>query len=447
LDAARKAMAVPAFRDALRALDPPLSHALEHAGLDRPGVLVTLADLSGEELAALLCVLGAAEQAAERQRTERGAPQVAAPLPPRPAPVSGGGPPRGRRRMAAGGGASTVRLVSEQEELDRQGDVLVRLLAAADLPIVAVAGDPRDPGDPLRRGIIGRRATTVRQHLRVLRVARRWYCASLGKVYPMAPASMLDYLDDLELHDCAYTVPQSYLTALGVLEEAGAVPFHLGLSDTAGLEGAVWGITVPRIAEVASAPVRAMQLFLGMITTLEPLSAAESTAPYTRAFAWVRLVEHWACLRWSGTVGAALPAGAWQAMALPPDLQHEGRVAEDHDAPMDDEEYKGLCKACGLHTTWKGAFYCCKTCRDSGARSHGMWCTRCTPYGALTHECRAIDVVTPQLVFEEEEITGPEPDRDQHQRQQLRVCTMIQQLREERRKADDEAALAAGPEK
>jgi hypothetical protein len=37
LDAAREAMAVPAFRDALRALDPPLSHALEHAGLARPG--------------------------------------------------------------------------------------------------------------------------------------------------------------------------------------------------------------------------------------------------------------------------------------------------------------------------------------------------------------------------------------------------------------------------
>jgi hypothetical protein len=94
------------------------------------------------------------------------------------------------------------------------------------------------------------------------------------------------------------------------------------------------------------------------------------------------------------------------------DLQHEGRVAEDHDVPMDDEEYKGLCKACGLHTTWKGAFYCCKNCMDSGAKSHGVWCTRCAPYGTLTHECRAIDVVIPQLVFEDEEINEPKPDHE-----------------------------------
>eukprot|EP00972_Heterocapsa_arctica_P037138 5467257-Heterocapsa_arctica.AAC.1 len=64
-----------------------------------------------------------------------------------------------------------------------------------------------NPDVTLRGGIMGRRAATGRQHLRVLKVARRWYLSSLGKVFPSAPANVLDYLDDMELHDCAYTVP------------------------------------------------------------------------------------------------------------------------------------------------------------------------------------------------------------------------------------------------
>ena len=236
--------------------------------------------------------------------------------PPAPTGASGRWPTGRRRRIAAAGNTAEARDVAEREELNRQGDALATLLREACLPIVLLAEETMNPEVTLRRGARGRRASTIRQYLRTLRLARSWLVATFGVPFPTKAAQVLDYLNDLEAHDCAPTAPRSYLTALGFLEQAGSVDVNLRLSEHPAVKATVDDIS-QHLALPGSAPRsgKALQLFATILVSFE-LTVVDPGAPrYKRAFLWFKLVKHWACLRWNDTEGVASTNMTWSAEA------------------------------------------------------------------------------------------------------------------------------------
>ncbi len=117
---------------------------------------------------------------------------------------------------------------------------------------------------------------------------------------------VLGFVEELATQPRGHTVPQSFLAALAFMEHVAGLPAWLQLSKLGIVRKSIeqvsmeleQGIPPPRKAKLQPAL---------LIIALEPWVVWEEAPPFSRAFAWTRLVKLWSCSRCDDLSGL-LPA-------------------------------------------------------------------------------------------------------------------------------------------
>ena len=190
----------------------------------------------------------------------------------------------------------------EEEERTRQINKLVALLTKAGLMAEESLREGAASAWLTRRRAMGRRANTLRAHVRLGEKMFEFNSGSLGQIWFKDISQVMDYIAGRLEEPCGKSVPASIYAALKFLEASAEMPHHERMSEDpilmnfmAEIGKSGWWVSRSRVS--------ANRLVLGIVLCWEFLVLEMSEAGYIRLFAWFKLVKLWAMLRWSDTQG------------------------------------------------------------------------------------------------------------------------------------------------
>ncbi|CAE7206140.1 unnamed protein product [Symbiodinium natans] len=178
---------------------------------------------------------------------------------------------------------------------------LSKLIRQASLPAaIGLAGAGAERA--MQRLGKGRRASTLRKHVRTWSRVHEWVLGAFGVAWPSA-AHFVAYLEARAAEPCGRSVPGSCLKSLMFIESAG----ELHASDKISAHPAVRNCLEELSVELADKNLRgkkqACQLLVSQVCAMERLVVLDAAPLFVRAFAWFKLVKLWGCLRYSDTEG------------------------------------------------------------------------------------------------------------------------------------------------
>lgn len=155
----------------------------------------------------------------------------------------------------------------------------------------------------LRRHSMGRRPSTLRQHLRLGRKLASYVKMSYGVPWFREPSDVMEYVAQRLEEPCGKSVPSSIVATLRFLEESAEIPESQRLS----MDGALRNF----FAEISRHPSwaegnprsSAKRLPVSVVVSWEKVVTSDDEKPYVRVYAWFKLVKFWAALRWDDTLG------------------------------------------------------------------------------------------------------------------------------------------------
>ena len=189
------------------------------------------------------------------------------------------------------------------EALEREKwlQALTELLSEAALP--AVCGVGSEEGNlALKRLAKGRRATTLRKHVRTWRRVAFWVKATFGVSWPSGE-QFAAYLYSRAAEPCGRTVPGSCLKTLMFMESAGELSEHLKISNLPAVRNSLEELALELSAKNPQGRKQARQLLTSQVCAMERLVVLGTAPRFVRAFAWLKLVKLWGGLRYSDTEG------------------------------------------------------------------------------------------------------------------------------------------------
>ena len=212
-------------------------------------------------------------------------------------------PSRYARRMA-GEKDQEQRSKLEEEERDRLTRDLVLVLRKAGL-----LEKNKEDQDVLenqqwltKRHAMGRRPSTLRQHVRLGRKLVNYAKHSYGVPWFREPTEVMEYVAQRLEEPCGKSVPGSVWSTLRFLEESAEVPEAKRISRDGSLKN--FFAEVSRHPSWAEGNPRssAKVLCLSAVLAWEKIVAAEGEKEYVRVFAWFKLIKLWGALRWDDTL-------------------------------------------------------------------------------------------------------------------------------------------------
>ena len=214
-----------------------------------------------------------------------------------------------RYRRREQGKNPRAREEAEDQERTRWAKEVLGLLLEANLPFTATALETRSgvTGPAALRCCRGQRPNSLKQRVSCWRPFRRWLLAEGLPPFPETAAQTLDYLELAFQGGAARSFYSSFLGALSFFEVAGERREEDSLHKHPGVRSACKELeaTTARTAKEGRPKPRgqAPPLLLAQLLALERVVADEATPLYARGYAWVRLLRHWASLRWDDTLG------------------------------------------------------------------------------------------------------------------------------------------------
>ncbi len=211
------------------------------------------------------------------------------------------------KRMAAAGDSLALRQGVEKAERNRWIDELRHLLWEARLPAM-YRDQPVDQVDHSLRFGKGRRASTLRKHVKTWSKARDWLKKTFGHPWPEHPEEFALYLEARANEPCGRTVPGSIYKTFIFMEVAGEVEERDQMNRAPAIKNVLEEIAT-RLEGVAPKFVKkAWHLPVSVVKSLEEAVMDQELTRFVRAYSWFRLVKLWAGLRFSDTKG--LPYGS-----------------------------------------------------------------------------------------------------------------------------------------
>ena len=190
----------------------------------------------------------------------------------------------------------------EEDERNRQISKLVELLNKSEL---LKEEDKRVHAASvwmMKRRAMGRRANTLRAHVRMGQRMQEFSSAALGKPWFQHAGEVMDYIAGRLEEPCGKSVPQSIMSALKFLEMSAEIKREERISEDetmrnfmAEIEKSHWWVSRERAS--------ANRLLLSVVLCMEFLVLAAEESSYIRLYAWFKLVKLWGMLRWSDTLG------------------------------------------------------------------------------------------------------------------------------------------------
>ena len=190
----------------------------------------------------------------------------------------------------------------EEDERTRQINKLVELLGKAGL----LKEESRREGAAsvwmTKRRAMGRRANTLRVHVRTGEKMRLFCASSLGKEWFGEVADVMDYIAGRLEEPCGKSIPISIVGALKFLEAAAEVPTERRLGDQPVLSNFMAEISRSKWW-ISREKVSANRLLTAIALCWEFMVMEDFERRYVRVYAWYKLVKLWAMLRWNDTQG------------------------------------------------------------------------------------------------------------------------------------------------
>ena len=191
----------------------------------------------------------------------------------------------------------------EEEERDRQIAKLVALLRKTSLLEESMEGPVGPAGAwTIKRHALGRRANTLRVHVRLGERMREYTRSTHGAEWFRNAAEVMDYIAGRLEEPCGKTVPNSIYSTIKFLELSAEIPAQRRMGGDQRLENFInevnrshWWVARPRIS--------ANRWPLAIVICWEFVVMDKEQHQYIRLYAWFKLVKLWGMLRWSDTTG------------------------------------------------------------------------------------------------------------------------------------------------
>ena len=186
----------------------------------------------------------------------------------------------------------------EEDERNRQIGRLVELLRKTGMLKEETMREGASSEWMTRRRAMGRRASTLRAHVRMGMRMREFTTGCLDSDWFKGTGDLMDYIAGRLEEPCGKSIPVS----VRFLEASAEVPMDRRLSEDPVLQNfmaeitkSAWWATRTRTS--------ANRLLVAIVICWEFLVVSENEKTYVRIFAWFKLVKLWAMLRWNDTLG------------------------------------------------------------------------------------------------------------------------------------------------
>ena len=208
-------------------------------------------------------------------------------------------PTRLGKKLHLAGADLALREMAERSERDRWLAELRELMKSAKLPVALKSTE-----DSLMLRIAkGRRPNTLRKHVKTWQKVAQWLESTYGKPWPSNASEFAEYIEAIVQEPCARSAPEAAYKTLMFMEYAGEVEEADFIHRSSGVRNALEEAQL-RLASVEMKPSRrALLLPLAVIIAMEEMVVDDDALPFSRAYAWFRLVKVWAGLRFDDTRG------------------------------------------------------------------------------------------------------------------------------------------------
>eukprot|EP00913_Durusdinium_trenchii_P028161 g26404.t1 len=208
-------------------------------------------------------------------------------------------PTRLSMKLHIASGDLAMRELAERQERDRWIVEIKEIVKRARLPVARRSSDEA----LMIRVAKGRRANTLRKHVKTWMKASRWIEATFGYSWPETPEAFAEFLEAMVEEPCAKSFPESVYKSLMFLEYAGEVPEADQICRAPAVKNALEEAAL-RLQSVELKPSRkALVLPVSVVISWEAHVCDENMPNYPRIYAWFRLVKLWTGMRFDDTKG------------------------------------------------------------------------------------------------------------------------------------------------
>ena len=206
-------------------------------------------------------------------------------------------PTRLGRKLAEAGDNMQLRVAAEDQEREKWLKELRHLITVG-------AGGSSDEVEAITRRVgKGRRAGTLRKHVKVWVRFMDWLVASFQLHWPSSAAQVALYLETRASEPCGKSVPLSILKTLIFMEHAAEVPVQQQLNKQPAVKNAMEEVTLMLENAKVTEKRQARLLPLSVISAMEEAVMNVRLAKYVRSYAWYRLLKVWGAMRYHDTLG------------------------------------------------------------------------------------------------------------------------------------------------
>ena len=242
-------------------------------------------------------------------------------------------PTRLQKKMNAAGDDQALREKAEKDERGRWIKELKKQLEDGECPAVA---SHADAAELTRRFGKGRRANTLRKHVRTWEKLSSWVSATFQHPWPENAGEVAAYLESRADEPCGRSVPSSIFKTLIFMECAGEVPLEQQLNRDPAVKNVLEEVNMQLAEKSGGFTRRAWHIPIAIVVAWEDVVVDRDAKEYVRCYAWYRLVKLWTGMRFSDTCGMLEDTGAphvWSHGGLGQDQDHwtgeEGPAFED----------------------------------------------------------------------------------------------------------------------
>ena len=192
-----------------------------------------------------------------------------------------------------------LRELAEKQERDRWVKEIKDIVKKAGLPVAK-----RSSEDALMiRVAKGRRANTLRKHVKTWGKAARWLEAAFHESWPGSPECFAEFIEAMVEEPCAKSFPESVYKSLMFLEYAGEVSESEQICRAPAVKNALEEAAL-RLQSVGLKPAKkALILPVALVVAFESHVCDTGATPYSRVYAWFRLFKLWTGMRFDDTKG------------------------------------------------------------------------------------------------------------------------------------------------
>ena len=229
-------------------------------------------------------------------------------------------PTRLEKLKADAGCDIDLRERAEKKERDRWVASLRGILVEAKAP-VTYGMEGESEALATRRFGKGRRAGTLRKHVKTWLRYRVWLRSTFQVEWPSEPFHFSSYLEARAAEPCGKSIPASLLKTLIFMEHAAEIVKSEQVSATPAVRNTLEEVKL-ELESVDSKPSRqAMHLPVALVMALEKAVMDLRFPRFLRGYAWFRLVKLWGCLRFNDTVGLDFGSITLESFGLQGDLK------------------------------------------------------------------------------------------------------------------------------